>query len=125
MPISKFALACVAATAAGAAWAGAASRAPEPAAPPRMLVGTPVSAIHDAGATLRDVPVEFASGHRFGRVVGVATRADGGAARVQVAVDGARPQVLWLSDGDLIYSRARDAIVAKDVHAPDLAIAAR
>ncbi|MEI9991823.1 MAG: hypothetical protein WDM86_17530 [Rhizomicrobium sp.] len=127
MAVSKFAVACIAAVLAGGATAGLANS--DIHAVPTQVAEetpvTPVSAIADPSRLLAGVAVRFVSGQSFGRVVAVSTDAAGHATRIQVALDGMPGTELWIDQSDLVYSRARDSIVAHDVHAPAMTVAAR
>lgn len=127
MAVSKFAIACVAAILAGGATAGLAggdfNAVPAQVADETPV--TPVSAIAEPSRLLAGVPVRFVSGQAFGHVVTVATGAGGRATRLQIALDGMPAENLWIDQSDLVYSRARNSIVAHDVHAPSVLVAAR
>jgi hypothetical protein len=125
MAISKFAVACVAAILAGGATAGLASESftPEQTQIASETPATPIAAIANPDAAFKDVAVRFTSGKAFGHVVGVATNARGRATKIQVALDDMPTTQLWIDQSDLVYSRAHDAIVAHDVHAPAMTVA--
>ena len=128
MAISKFAVACVAAILAGGATAGLAHGDDQNAVKAQVVDETPVtpiSAIADPSRLLDGVAVRFVSGKSFGRVVAVSTDANGHATRVRVALDDMPATRLWIDQSDLVYSRARDSIVAHDVHAPAMTVASR
>jgi|GEM_PF-4885910 hypothetical protein len=125
MAISKFAVACVAAIFAGG---GAAGLADGGTAPVSAQVAdehqvTPVSAVAYPARSFDGVAVRFVSGKSFGHVIAVASDARGHATRLRVALDSG--ENLWLDQRDLVYSRARDSIVAHDVHAPVTTVASR
>ncbi|HEY0303008.1 MAG TPA: hypothetical protein VGC36_16800 [Rhizomicrobium sp.] len=126
MAISKFAIACVAAVLAGGATAGlAVDGAPVP--PAQMSASgavTPISAIADPNRSFKAVSVQLTSGKTVGRVVAIATDAAGRATRVRVELADMPSQRIWLDQNDLVYSRSRDVIVAHDVHAPAMTMAA-
>jgi len=127
MAVSKFAVACVAAILAGGTTAGLASG--DASAVPAQIADetpvTPIAAIREPERLLAGVQIRFVSGKSFGRVVGVATDSAGHATRVRVALDGMPAERLWIDQSDLVYSRARDSIVAHDVHAPAMTVASR
>ncbi len=125
MAISKFALACIAAVIAGGATSvfADANPAQAPVQAVQVPAGTPIGAIANPGAAFKDIAVQFVSGKTFGHVVAIATTESGRAARIRVALDDAPSQTLWLGPEDLSYSRARDVIVARDVHSPAIAVA--
>ncbi len=127
MAVSKFAVACMAAVLAGGATAGLASN--DSHSVPAQVVAetpvTPISAIADPARLLQGVAIRFVSGQSFGRVVAVSTDTAGHATRVRVALDGMPATRLWIDQSDLVYSRARDSIVAHDVHAPAMTVASR
>ncbi|MEJ0028433.1 MAG: hypothetical protein WDN01_20590 [Rhizomicrobium sp.] len=127
MAVSKFAVACIAAVLAGGATAGLASNDAHsiPAQVAEETPVTPISAIGDPARLLNGVSARFVSGQSFGRVVAVSTDAAGHATRVRVALDGMPSTHLWIDQSDLVYSRARDSIVAHDVHAPAMTVASR
>ncbi len=128
MAVSKFAVACVAAILAGGATASLAredDQAPIKAQVADETPVTPISAISDPSRLLDGVSVRFVSGKSFGRVVAVSTNAAGRATRVRVALDDMPATQLWIDQSDLVYSRARDSIVAHDVHAPAMTVASR
>jgi len=127
MTVSKFAVACVAAILAGGATAGLAHDDQDmvKAQVAEETPVTPISAIADPSRLLTGVPVRFVSGQSFGRVVAVSTDANGHATRIRVALDGMQSTKLWIDQSDLVYSRARDSIVAHDVHAPAMTVASR
>jgi hypothetical protein len=121
--ISKFAIACVAAVFAGGATAGlAGDGAPAPAAP-TVEARTPISAVADPQSAFKNVAVQFVSGKTFAHVVAISTNDKGHAMRIRVALDDMPAQQIWLDQDDLAYSRARNVIVARDVHAPAMAVA--
>jgi hypothetical protein len=125
MAVSKFVIACTAAIFAGGALGtladeNAAGSAPQVRADNRV---TPIRAIADPERALNGVAVQFVSGKRFGRVVAISTNAAGHVSRIRVALDDMPAQKLWLDQQDLVYSRARDVIVAHDVHAPAMTVA--
>ncbi|HXC54358.1 MAG TPA: hypothetical protein VNU97_03615 [Rhizomicrobium sp.] len=126
MALSKFGIACIAAVLAGGATAGLAGDYGSPAVPAQVSEqsrATPISAIADPERAFKDVAVQFVSGKALGHVVAVSTDGAGRAARVRVALDDMPAQQIWLDQDDLVYSRARDVIVAHDVHAPTMAVA--
>ena len=121
--ISKFAIACVAAIFAGG---GAASVVADGTPAPDTHVAsstTPIVAIAEPESSFANVAVEFSNGKPFGRVVAIAVNGAGHATRVRVALDDMPGQKIWLDQDDLVYSRARNVIVAHDVHAPAMAVA--
>jgi hypothetical protein len=122
---SKFAIACAVAIFAGGAMAALASgdatdSTLQVRADSRV---TPIRAIADPERSLHGVAVQFVSGKPFGRVVAVSTNADGHVSKIRIVLDDMPAQQLWLDQQDLVYSRARDVIVAHDVHAPALTVA--
>ncbi len=125
MALSKFAIACVAAVFAGGLCArlsdgGTAS------ASAQVIDENPVTPISDIARpddAFRGLSVRLVSGHRVGHVVSVATDAKGRATKIRVALDDMPGQTLWLAQTDLVYSRARDAIIAHDIHAPAVTLA--
>jgi len=125
MAISKFAIFAVAAIVAGGATAGLADSDSRTA--PAQVAGehraTPIAAIANPALSFRNASVEFNSGKAFGRVVGVATNDEGRATKVRVALNDMPSEQIWLDQSDLVYSRTRGAIIAHDVHAPNLAVA--
>jgi hypothetical protein len=124
MAVSKFGLLAVAAVLAGGITAGIASTdAVQPAQVAVEHRTTPISAIANPDRSFRNAAVEFTSGKAFGRVVAVSTNGEGRATRIRVALNDMPSQPVWLDQSDLVYSRARDAIIAHDVHAPNLAVA--
>jgi hypothetical protein len=125
MTISKYAVACVAAIFAGGVTAGLADggTVPVPAQVTDEDQVTPVSAVAYPDQSFDGVAVRFVSGKSFGRVVAVSTDARGHAARLRIALDSG--ERLWIDRRDLVYSRARDSIIAQDVHPPMTAIASR
>ncbi len=127
MAVSKLGIFCVAAALAGGATAGlAGTETPsQPAQADTEFRATPIAAIADPDRSFRNVAVQFTSGKALGRVVAVTTDAAGRALRVRVALDDMPSQQVWLDKSDLVYSRSRDAIVANDVHAPQMSVAAR
>jgi len=120
MAVSKFAIACMAAILAGGASAGLANdnATAVPAQVTDETPVTPISAIADPTRLLDGVAVRFVSGRAFGRVVAVSTDATGHATKIRVALDGMPGERLWIDRSDLVYSRARNSILAHDVHAP-------
>ena len=84
---------------------------------------TPIAAIANPDSSFRNVAVEFTSGKAFGRVVAISTNGEGRAIKVRVALNDMPSEQIWLDQSDLVYSRSRDAIIAHDVHAPNLAVA--
>jgi hypothetical protein len=125
MAISKLGLLAVAAVVTGGTTAGLVgtetrSVLVQVAAEQRV---TPISAIADPTLSFRNTAVEFTSGKEFGRVVGVATNGLGRATKVRVALNDIPSEQIWLDQSDLVYSRSRAAIIAHDVHAPNLAVA--
>ncbi|MEJ1968297.1 MAG: hypothetical protein WDN03_06605 [Rhizomicrobium sp.] len=125
MAVSRFGLACFAAILAGGASASLAGN-DGPMQPAQVSTdhrGTPIAAIADPEVSFRNVAVEFTSGKAFGRVVGVTTDGRGRASRIHVALNDTPAQRIWLDQNDLVYSRARDVIVAHDIHPPVMAVA--
>jgi len=125
MALSKFAVACAAAIFAGGATAGLAidnttDSTPQVRADNRV---TPIRAIADPERSLHGVAVQFVSGKPFGRVVAITTNAGGHVSKIRIVLDDMPAQQLWLDQRDLVYSRARDVIVAHDVHAPAITVA--
>ncbi|MBL6613182.1 MAG: hypothetical protein ISP45_04175 [Reyranella sp.] len=127
MAVSKFGILCIAAVLAGGLTAGLADSEPSvrPAQDTAEHLATPIVAIANPMLSFRDAPVEFNSGREFGRVVAVAINNEGRATKVRVALRDLPSQQIWLDQADLVYSRSRGAIIAHDVHAPDLAVAAK
>jgi hypothetical protein len=125
MAISKFGLACIAAVIAGGATSVLANGnpVPPPARSATIPPGTPIAAIANPQAAFKDIAVQFVSGKTFGHVAAIAMTEDGRAARLRIVVDDVPSQSLWLGPDDLSYSRSRDVIVARDVHAPAIAVA--
>ena len=123
--ISKFALACVAAIFAGGATAGLTAEGSDvaPAQVTNSSRATPISAISNPRVSFQDVSVQLISGKPVGRVVAIATNAQGRAIRVRVELADMPSQAIWLDQSDLVYSRSRDVIVAHDVHAPIMTVA--
>ena len=125
MAVSRFGLLCIAAVVAGGATAGLAD-SDTASVPVQVTVeqrGTPIAAIADPDSSFRDVAVQFTSGKTFGHVVAVSTNGEGRATKVRVALDDMPSAKIWLDQADLVYSRARDVIIAHDIHAPNLAVA--
>jgi len=125
MAVSRFGLLCIAAIVAGGATAGLAD-SDSPSVPVQVTVehhGTPIAAIANPDSSFRDVAVQFTSGKTFGHVVAISTNGEGRATRIRVALDDMPSEKIWLDQADLVYSRSRDAIVAHDIHAPNLAVA--
>ena len=125
MAISKFGLLAVAALVTGGTTAGLVDTETRPAAVQVAAEHrvTPIAAIADPSLSFRNTAVEFTSGKEFGRVVGIATNDQGRATKVRVALNDMPSQQIWLDQSDLVYDRSRGAIVAHDVHAPNLAVA--
>ncbi|MBV9418418.1 MAG: hypothetical protein JO348_01475 [Alphaproteobacteria bacterium] len=88
-----------------------------------MVLGTPVYAIHEPKAVFRNTPVKFVTGDTFAHVVNVATDDAGHAKRLEVSLVDIPGQTLWLDESSLVYSRARNIIIAYDVRKPALAVA--
>jgi len=125
MAVSRFGLLCIAAVVAGGATAGLAD-SDNPSVPVQVTAehrGTPIAAIANPDSSFRDVAVQFTSGKTFGHVVAISTNGEGRATKVRVALDDMPSEKIWLDQADLVYSRSCDAIVAHDVHAPNLAVA--
>jgi hypothetical protein len=125
MAVSKFGLLAVAAIVAGGATAGLADSDSRivPAQVAGELRATPIAAIANPALSFRNAAVEFNSGKEFGRVVAVATNNEGRATKIRVALNDMPSEQIWLDQSDLVYSRSRGAIIAHDVHAPNLAVA--
>ena len=127
MAISKFTLACVAAILAGGATAGLAE---DPFSPVPTQVSderpvTPIAAIARPVELFRGVTVRLVSNKPVGRVRAVDTDTRGHATRIQVALSDMPGTAVWVDQSDLVYSRAQDAIIAHDIHAPSMTVAAR
>ena len=123
--ISKFALACVAAIFAGGVTAGltAEGSVGSPAQVKTSESTTPIAAIGNPLVSFQDVSVQLISGKPVGRVVGIATNAQGRATRIRVELADMPTEAIWLDQTDLVYSRSHNVIVAYDVHAPAMAVA--
>lgn len=123
--ISKFALACVAAIFAGGVTAGLTAEGSEvaPAQVTNSGLGTPIAAIANPQVSFQDVSVQLISGKPVGRVVAIATNAQGRATRVRVELADMPSEAIWLDQSDLVYSRSHNVIVAHDIHAPAIAVA--
>lgn len=126
MPISKLAIAAVAAILAGGASAGL-TPADDAAAPglqqTATVRATPVAMLQAPERSLKDVAVQFTSGKTFGHVVAVSTDGAGHARKIRVALADMPNEQIWLDQDDLVYSRAHDVIIAHDVHAPEITVA--
>jgi hypothetical protein len=121
--ISKFALACVAAIFTGGVTAGLTA---EGSVAPQAKTGdstTPIAAIENPLVSFQNVSVQLISGKPVGRVVAIATNAEGHATRVRVELADMPSEAIWLDQSDLVYSRSHNVIVAHDVHAPAMAVA--
>ena len=123
--ISKFALACVAAVFTGGVTAGltAEGSAGTPAQVMTSESTTPIAAILNPLVSFQNVSVQLISGKPVGRVVAIATNADGRATRIRVELADMPSEALWLDQSDLVYSRSHNVIVAHDIHAPAMAVA--
>ena len=123
--ISKFALACVAAIFTGGVSAGltAEGSTGSPVQVQTAESTTPIALIGNPLVSFQNVSVQLISGKPVGRVVAIATNADGHATRVRVELADMPSEAIWLDQSDLVYSRGRNVIVAHDVHAPAMAVA--
>jgi hypothetical protein len=122
--ISKFALACVAAIFTGGVSAGLTAEGSV--APVQVKTSestTPIAAIGNPLVSFQNVSVQLISGKPVGRVVAIATNAQGRATRVRVELADMPSEAIWLDQNDLVYSRSHNVIVAHDVHAPAMAVA--
>ena len=123
--ISKFALACVAAVFTGGVAAGLTAEG-STGSPAQVMTSestTPIAAISNPLVSFQNVSVQLISGKPVGRVVAIATNADGRATRIRVELADMPSEALWLDQSDLVYSRSHNVIVAHDIHAPAMAVA--